>query len=441
MLEMAHRQHGRLPWADLVKPAITLAIQGFKISPRLHTLLKNDRYLRLDPAAAAYFYDTQGHPHPVGHVLKNPELAAVLQQIGQHGAQALLEGATAQAMVQKIRQHPTNPGRMQLSDLSAYQALQRQPLCHRFSTSRQNYRICGFPPPSSGALAIGQILGMLQHTPAATLPLEEQGPNSAWLHFYTEAARLAFADRAQYVADPDFASPPAKDWSSLLAPDYLRARAALIGPRAMPSAPAGTPGNVTLTQAPMPEQHEFGTSHISIVDAQGHAVAMTSTIEDAFGARMMVQGFLLNNQLTDFSFTATGAEGAPIANRVQPGKRPRSSMSPTFVFDADTGKLLLVTGSAGGAMIIHDTVKMLWSHLQWQLSPQQAANLPNFGAIQGPALLETGRFPASTRQALENLGHRVHEIAITSGVHAIQVTPSGLISAADPRREGHASGQ
>jgi gamma-glutamyltranspeptidase/glutathione hydrolase len=327
---------------------------------------------------------------------------------------------------------------MTLADLSGYQPRKREPLCHDHAVQPQKvYRLCGFPPPSSGAIAIGQMLGILQNTPGAALPLGTDGlPSPDWLHFYTEAARLAFADRAQYVADPDYVAPPAGSWMSLLAPDYLAQRARLIGSQSMKVAQPGRPEGTRTSFAPMPDQPEYGTSHISIVDAQGRAVAMTTTIEDAFGARQMVKGFLLNNELTDFSFAPRDAQGTPVANRVQPGKRPRSSMSPTLVFDKNTGQLVMSGGSPGGALIIHYTAKALWGTLHWGLNAQQAINLPNFGSTNGPTVLEEKRFPSATVDALRARGHEVRELNMTSGLQAIQRVPGGYFGGADPRREG-----
>jgi gamma-glutamyltranspeptidase/glutathione hydrolase len=436
MLEDAHRQHGKLPWASLFAPAIQLAEQGFKVSPRLHALLVNDKYLKKDPVAAAYFYDAAGQPWPVGHLLKNPELASVFKRIAADGSRALMTGDIAQAIVNKVRQHPTNPGQLALTDLAGYQAIKRQPLCHNYSAAARDYRICGMPPPSSGAITVGQMLGMLSHTPAAAMPLIDGLPDARWLHLYTEASRLAFADRDQYIADPDFVQPPAGSWLSLLEPHYLAERAKLVSAVRMTTATAGTPGPVKTSYAPMPEQPEHGTSHISIVDANGNALAMTSSIENAFGSRQMVKGFLLNNELTDFSFAPTDAQGRTIANRVEPGKRPRSSMSPTLVFDKATGQLLMSGGSPGGALIIHYAAKLLYGTLNWKLDAQQAINLPNFGSINGITLLEERRFPAATLESLKRTGAQVREVPMTSGLQAIQTTPSGWFGGADPRREG-----
>ena len=444
MLEQAHRAHGRLPWAQLIQPAIQLAEQGFQVSPRLATMLANEKHLIKDPVAANYFYDAAGKPWPVGHVLKNRELAEVLKGIAARGSAALLQGPVAQAIVDKVTRH-ANPGKLTLADLANYQPKRRAPLCHDLAAAGKTVEVCGFPPPSSGAIAVGQILGILAQTPAAAMKPDAAGlPTADWLHYYTEAARLAFADRAQYVADPDFVQPPGGSWLSLLDPAYLKSRAALIGAQSLKVAQPGQPGALKTSFAPMPEQPEYGTSHISIVDAHGNALAMTTTIEDAFGARQMVKGFLLNNELTDFSFAPTGADGQPIANRVQPGKRPRSSMAPTLVFeknaDGSRGPLLMSGGSPGGALIIHYTAKTLHGVLNWGLTPQQAINLPNFGSTNGPSLLEEKKFPPATVEALRTRGAEVREMNMTSGLQAItRANVHGKpmwLGGADPRREG-----
>lgn len=455
MLEMAHQQYGKLPWAQLFVPAIQLAEGGFKVSARLNTLLKDDKYLKNDKVAAAYFYKADGTPVDIGSTLRNPALADLLRQIARQGAGALMAGPVAQAIVSKVQSHPTNPGKLALSDLAGYQAKKRDPICSDYSAAGKAYRLCGMPPPSSGAIAVAQILGILSHTNAASLPLmtgmggiagsTAPTPSADWLHLYTEASRLAFADRSQYLGDPDFVQPPGGSWMSLLDPAYLRERAKLIqadGP-SMKTAKPGVPGTVKTAYAPMPEQPEYGTSHISIVDGYGNAVAMTTTIEDAFGARLMTDGgtgkaggFLLNNELTDFSFAPTDADGKLVANRVQAGKRPRSSMAPTLVFDKASGQLVMSGGSPGGALIIHYTAKTLYGVLNWGLNAQQAIDLPNFGSLGGPSLLEEKRFPPATVQALRARGAEVREMTMTSGLQAIQKTPGGFFGGADPRREG-----
>ncbi len=472
MLEAAHQQHGRLPWAVLFEPAITLSEQGFRVSARLHAQLRAEQALKRDPVALRYFYDASGQPWPVGHLLRNPELAAVLRQIATKGSRALHEGPVAQAIVDALRPASGEPSVMTLQDLATYRPVQREALCHGYPAllpsgaarpaAGRALRVCGFPPPSSGAVAIGQILGILSHTPAHTLALGEGlggvagtravAPGADWLHLYTEASRLAFADRAQYLADPAFVPAPAGGWQALLHPDYLRSRAALIGPQSMKTAQPGDPGAVRAATAPplraprlapMPEQPEYGTSHISIIDRHGNALAMTTTIEAVFGARRMVStdvsrpgGFLLNNELTDFSFAPSDAQGRPIANRVQAGKRPRSSMSPTLVFDAGSGELLMSLGSPGGAQIIHFTAKTLYGMLHWGLTPQQAIDLPNFSSLNGPSLLEEGRFDRATVDALRARGAEVRELELTSGLQALRRSSGVIEGGADPRREG-----
>jgi gamma-glutamyltranspeptidase / glutathione hydrolase len=451
MLEQAHREHGRLSWASLFAPAIALAEDGFRVSPRLHTLVRDDEHLKKDPEATRYFFKSDGDARNAGMTLRNPAYAAVLRRIASEGTSAFYSGPVAQAIVDKVRNHPTNPGRLTMADMAAYQPKKREAFC----TDWRTLRICGMPPPSSGAIAVAQIMGMLEFSPrAAGTPALEPGlsgavnaapvPSTEVLHRYIEASRLAFADRAQFVADPDFVQAPGGNWQTMVAPAYLRERAALIGERSMGNgARPGNPGAVRVGHAPQAEQPERGTSHISIVDAQGRSVAMTTTIEAAFGSRQftaggtgLAGGFLLNNQLTDFSFAPADAQGNPIANRVQAGKRPRSSMSPTLVFNRSSGQLVASAGSPGGALIIHYTAKTLLGMYDWGLNAQQAINLPNFGTGGGPLLLEQRRFAPATVQALTARGHEVREQEMTSGLQAIQRTPTGWFGGADPRREG-----
>jgi gamma-glutamyltranspeptidase / glutathione hydrolase len=471
MLEVAHQQHGKLPWAKLFEPAIRLAEDGFKISPRLNTLVKAEKYLKDDPVANAYFYKPDGEARDVGFNLRNQGFADVLKRIAAEGSKAFYEGAIAQAIVDKVQKHPGNPGKLSAADMAGYQPKKREAICTDYTASTgTDYAICGFPPPSSGAIAVAQIFGLLRNTPAhamqpvslvdgrvincVTTPCPGDitgapvGPGAQWLHYYFEASRLTFADRAQYVGDPDFVQPPGGNWTSLLAPGYLAERAKLIGAQSMKTAKPGNPGGAKTAYGMPADQPEYGTSHISIIDGYGNALSMTTTIEDAFGARQMVNpspgagagGFLLNNELSDFNFAPSDADGKPTANRVQPGKRPRSSMSPTLVFDKATGQVVMSGGSPGGAVIIHYTAKTLYGVLNWGLNTQQAINLPNFGltsaALGAPALLEEKRFPAGTVEALKALGHEVREQNMTSGLQAIQRTPSNFFGGADPRREG-----
>ncbi len=448
MLELAHQHHGRLPWAQLFQPAIDLAISGFAVSPRMSTLLAREVHLKKDLVALTYFYDKAGQPWPTGHLLKNPEYADVLKLVAKDGSKALHTGDIAEAIVRTVQSHRTNAGRLSMTDLANYQPKERVPFCTDYAAQQKLYVICGMPPPSSGAIAIAQVFGILksiENAPQAILDKASSNaiPSEDWLHRYLEASRLAFADRAQYIADPDFAHPPAGDWKSLVAPDYLVARGKLIGEQSMKVAKAGIPAGKKSAYAPMPSQTEFGTSHISVVDGFGNALAMTTTIESVWGSRLMANrgvglsgGFLLNNELTDFSLSPTDAEGKPIANRVEGGKRPRSSMSPTLVFDKATGRLVASLGSPGGALIIHFTAKTLYAMLEWNLNAQEAINLPNFASLNGPTILEANRFPKATIDALKARGHDVVESDMTSGLQGIQTTTSGFFGGADPRREG-----
>jgi gamma-glutamyltranspeptidase / glutathione hydrolase len=287
MLEQVHRLHGRRPWAELFEPAIRLAEQGFELSPRLYALLLAETALKNEPRAAAYFYRADGTPHPVGHVLRNPALGQVLRQLAAHGTAAFYQGAAARDMVARVRGHPAAPGRLALADLASYDSLERTPLCTDWT---ERFRVCGMPPPSSGHLATMQILGIMQFTPPLAQPLVDGIPGAPWLHLYTEAAQLAFADRALYVADPRLAPAPAEHWNSLLTPDYLKRRVALIGVRAMDTAPAGVPVLPRFAQAPQPAQAESVTSQISNVDARGHALSMTTSIQTASGSRILADG-------------------------------------------------------------------------------------------------------------------------------------------------------
>lgn len=439
MLEQAHRAHGRLPWAKLFEPAIAMAEAGFPISPRLRIQVAGNPHLARDPLARRYFFDAEGQPLPVGHRLRNPALAAVLRAVAVQGSAAFSTGPVASDIVRRVREHAV-PGRMTAADLAGYRPRLRDPICTDWL---DRWRVCGFPPPSSGHLAVMQILGILERAPAVAQPLANGVPGADWLHTYTEAARLAYADRALYLGDPDFVAAPGGDWQTLLSDAYLRQRAALIGPQSMKVAAPGVPAPLRTSHAPMPDQPEHGTSHISVVDGEGHAVAMTTTIEAFFGARVMSDGgtalpggFMLNNQMTDFSATPADAQGRPVANRIEPGKRPRSSMSPTLVFDKSSGQLLMSLGSPGGPVIIHFVAKTLIGSLQWGLDAQRAIDLPNFGSLNGPTLLEKGLFPAATVEALRARGHVVSEIELTSGLQAIQRTRGGWFGGADPRREG-----
>ncbi|RQR61361.1 gamma-glutamyltransferase [Burkholderia sp. Bp9125] len=447
MLDAAHRAHGRLPWRRLFQPAIRLAEHGFTISPRLATLIASDKYLMKDPTARAYFYNPDGTPKPAGTILKNPPLAAVLRQVADHGANAFYSGAIARDIVAKVRRHPTNPGLLSLQDLARYKAKVREPLC----TDYRRSVVCGMPPPSSGGLAIAQMLGILEAMPdwqqiGAQKPVRSDvgfEPTPFAAHLFSEAGRLAYADRARYVADPDFAPLPGGGWASLVDRTYLAQRARLIGDGSMGAAQAGTPQGATLALADDRSPELPSTSDLAIVDRYGQALSMTTSVEDAFGSRLMVRGFMLNNQLTDFSFMSS-ENGRPVANRVQPGKRPRSAMSPELVFDRKTKQVTLAVGSAGGPAIINHVAKALVGVLDWGMTMQQAIALPNFGSMNGPTQLERGRVSDALVDGLKGRGHDVQVVQMNSGLQGIQrLNVEGRtvwFGGADPRREGIAMG-
>lgn len=448
-LELAHKKTGHLPWARLFEPAIRLSEHGFAISPRLHSLIAADRFIPQSPEMAAYFLNADGTPKATGTLLKNPALAAVFKRIAEEGPDALYQGPIADEIARKVQGH-RNAGSLSEADLAGYAAKERAPLC----TDYKRWKICGMPPPSSGGIAIAQILGTLQAlqardprlaiapmTPLKSASPARLEPTPEAVHLIAEAGRLAFADRALYVADADFVPVPV---AGLVAPDYLAQRAALIGERSLGIAQPGQPAGIQVAYAPDRSPLRISTSQVVAVDDQGGAVSMTTTVESAFGSHLMVQGFVLNNQMTDFSFIPE-ENGQPVANRVQPGKRPRSAMAPTLVFDRHSGELLATLGSPGGSQIIEYVSKSLVAMLDWQLDPQAAISLPNFGSRNGATELETGLFSPALKQALRDKGHALSEIEMTSGVQAIVRTRDAqgkvlLSGGADPRREGEALG-
>jgi gamma-glutamyltranspeptidase/glutathione hydrolase len=440
-LELAHAQHGRLPWAALFVPAIELAERGFPVGARLAALLREPmaQRLREDAQAAALFFPHDGMPIAAGQTLRNPAYAAVLREVAAKGADAFYRGDIARDIVAAVRGHARNPGSLSESDLAGYRAVEREPLCFGY----RRWRLCGMPPPSSGTLAVGQMLGMLEGRDLAALrPLPAPWglePAAQAVHLVSEAGRLAFADRARYVADPDFAPLPGLGAATLLDARYLRERAALIGERSMGHAAAGTPLGPLMSAADDHSPELASTTQVSVVDGFGHALAMTSTIENGFGAQLMVRGVLLNNQLTDFSFVPA-VDGVPVANRVQAGKRPRSAMAPMLVFERDSGRLVMSIGSPGGPSIINYVAKTLIASLDWGLDLQQAITLPNFGSRNGPTELEAGRSSETLADALRARGHVLQIHPQTSGLQGIQRDAAGWFGAADPRREGVAAG-
>jgi gamma-glutamyltranspeptidase / glutathione hydrolase len=421
MLEVAHEKHGKLAWRKLFRPAIKLAQDGFPISPRLHGLITKDKFLAIDPTAREYFFESDGRPKAVNKYQYNQMLAKTLRDVSRRGAQAFYSGDIATAIVQAVNSHAQNPGALSLQDMRNYRAKTREPICGKYHT----YKICSMPPPSSGGIALLQMLGMLEKFDLSALR-----PNSSGaIHLISEVGRLAYADRARYVADSDFVDVPV---ARLLESTYLAQRAELI--QMEKSLGIAQPGELSTEKISLADDNalEFNsTSHISIVDGAGNAVSMTTTIEDAFGSRQMVRGFLLNNQMTDFSFMAE-ENGLPVANRIAPGKRPRSSMAPVMIFDA-SNQLVGIVGSPGGSAIINYVAKTVIGILDWNLTMQQAIDLPNFGSRNGPTELEQAT-------DLENIS-AVKLIEMNSGLHGMWKTKQGWRSGADPRREGVARGR
>ena len=427
LMEVAHQDHGALPWKGLFQAAIDLSEEGFEVSPRLAGLLQGSRAERLKTFATArdYFFPG-GEALEAGDTLQNPEFAETLRMIAESGSEAFYTGEIARDIVATVRNAEGNPGLLSQGDMESYDVVRREPVCVVY----RGNEVCGMGPPSSGALTVGQILGVLEH-----FDLPSMGPDSAeaW-HLFAEASKLAYADRALYMADSDFVRVPT---AGLVDPAYMTIRAQLVD-RAMAMetpAPAGNPPwREAMLWSPDTSLELPGTSHISIVDGEGNAVSMTTTIESGFGSNLMVRGFLLNNELTDFSFRPE-SDGRPIANRVEPGKRPRSSMAPTLVFD-DDGELLMVVGSPGGSRIIEYVAKTLVATLDWGLDIQAAIDLGHVVNRNGGTDLEAGT-PAETLQAaLEARGHTINVRDLNSGLHGIMMTDDGLVGGADPRREG-----
>jgi gamma-glutamyltranspeptidase/glutathione hydrolase len=433
MLELAHREHGRLRWADLFAPAIELAEDGFEISPRLFGLLNGFKRFARGEDFRRYFYDAGGEPHPVGYLLKNPEYAATLRALAAGGAEPMHTGELAAAIADKVRNNNVRAGRMTLQDLASYEAHVSAPLC----TPYRAWRVCGPQLPSSGGVTTQQVLGMLaEHE----LPDIRSEPVQA-IHLFAEANRLAFADRNFYLGDPQFVAAPV---AGLLDAAYLRARASLIDPdKAMATIAPGDPlPAAAWDYAPGVASERPSTSHFSIVDGFGDAVAMTTSVQGAFGSQLMIGGFILNNQLTDFDYVPV-VGGKPVANRIEGGKRPLSSMSPTMLLD-ERGRLRLLVGSPGGTRIIGFVAQTILGVVDWKLDVQQAVSAPHFLAEEGPIEIEEGTPLAAHEQALEALGHSVQVNDMNSGLHAIAIeyTRRGqaLSGGVDPRREGVALG-
>ncbi len=445
MLSAAHKDYGKLAWAESFAPAIKTAEEGFAVSPRMASLVARfgPYVMKNDPEAKAYFFLPDGSTLPEGYVRDNPAYADTLRAL-QANPRALLEGPIAQAIIDKTRAEPL-PGTMTLEDMAAYQPLKKEALC---STYRAHL-VCGARPPASGGIAVQAILGMLENFDMAT-----KGPSLEGWHHFIEASFLAYADRDKYVADEDFIDVPT---GAMLDKAYLKSRAALIQPDdVIANVTAGNPAGFVRGADATPNSP--GTSHFTVVDKDGLTVSMTTTIETAFGSQRMVNGFMLNNQLTDFSFRALDKDGLPIANAVAPNKRPRSSMSPHIVFNPD-GEFLFTTGSPGGNSIIAYTAKTIVGMVDWGLSPQEAIELPNVIARNGSVRMEAKGLkdevtdePIRTGPAaefgmtqeivagLEGMGHKVVKSkGEISGLHIIYRNDDGsLTGGADPRREGTA---
>jgi gamma-glutamyltranspeptidase/glutathione hydrolase len=428
MLAMAHADQGRLPWAELFAPAIALAEKGFLLSPRLYEVLDWVEGPERFPAFHAQFYTLDGARKAPGTRLTNPALAATLRALADGGAEAFYHGAIAGQIVAAVNGSSVNPGAMTLDDLAAYQAVRRDPVC----TAYRAWTICGMGPPSSGGIAVAQILALLERF---DMPAVAPGSLEA-VHLIAEAERLAYADRDLFVADSDFVAVPVE---ALLDPAYLARRSALIDPEAsMGTAEAGL---ATGDRAAFDDETNLGlsTSHISIVDMEGNAVSMTTSIERGFGSRLMAGGFLLNNELTDFSFEPE-IDGQPVANRVEAGKRPRSSMAPTLVLDED-GRLVMAIGTVGGSRIICYVAKTLIARLDWGLDIQAAIELPHFLNRNGATELEDGTALVDLVPALEAMGHEVRLGAMDTGLAGFYIDGRTITGGADPRREGTALGR
>lgn len=420
LLERLHSDHGTMEWAELLQPAIDTAEAGFSVTQRMADSVAGATGLDTFVETAEYFLPG-GEPITEGSTLTNQDYADTLKLYAAEGAAPFYTGEIAEDIVAALNTN-INPGILTIEDFEAYEVVLRDPVCMDY----RGYDVCGMGPPSSGALTVGQIMGMLE---PFDIPAMEDGVE--FRHLFAEASRLAFADRGRYLGDSDFVDIP----EGYLDDAYLAERSAMIDPEAsMGSASPGVPpGWEQALLASDIERPRAGTSHFVIVDADGNAISATTTIESGFGSRVMTRGYLLNNELTDFSF-APESDGAPIANRVEPGKRPRSSMAPTIVFENDAPVLL--TGSPGGAAIIHYTALSLVSMLDWGMDPQEAIDLPHVTNFNGGTNIEEGEGSAELAAGLEALGHEVNVTNLNSGLHVIRLTDEGLIGAADKRREG-----
>jgi gamma-glutamyltranspeptidase/glutathione hydrolase len=429
MLELAHKKYGKLKWAVLFEPAIKLAEQGFPVTRKLATMLAANPDIAAMPDLKRYFARPDGTLVKAGDILKNPELATTFRKIAKGGARAFYTGDIAKTIVAKVQHAPVNPGGMTLQDLARYRAVERAPVCATYRV----YKLCSMGPPSSGGIAVLQILKLVERFPQAQL----QPDTLTGVHLFAQASRLAFADRGRYVGDPAFVKVPV---AGLLNSAYLKDRSALIAPgRDMGEAEPGTPPFIKAEFGNGDTEEQQGTSHMSIVDDAGRVVSMTTTVEFLLGSEMMADGFILNNQLTDFSFVPV-QNGKPVANAPAPGKRPLSAMAPTLVFDKN-GKFLISTGSPGGPAIIDYVAQSLIAMLDSGFDPKKAVALGHVVEPNGPLILEKDPVLTGLAPRLSAMGYDVRTLASeSSGLHLIERTPGGYIGAADPRREGVAVG-
>lgn len=429
MLWLAHEEHGALPWAELFAPAIRLSEEGFAVAPKLAQAIARDPVLMQMPVAQDYFYrkDPNGAfiPAAEGDILKNPAYAKTLKRIAAHGWKGFYEGPVAEEIIATVQNAPMRPGTLSMEDFAAYEAKKHDPLCAPYRA----YRVCT-PPPASGGLTVLQILGILENYDLAGM----EAMTLTAVHFIAEAEKLAYADRDHYVGDPDFISVPA---SAMLDSKYLEARAYEIDASyTMSKAKPGTlPDEHAMKRGANQPIDKPSTSHFSIVDTAGNVVSMTTTVEGPFGSHLMAGGMMLNNQLTDFSFLPE-ADGKPVANAVAPGKRPRSSMSPAIVFDAD-GAFHAAIGSPGGNRIIGYVAQTLIALIDWKMSMGDAIALPHFVDRNGKLEIEAGTVLEEMAPQLRQFGHMIETRELMSGLHGIRVTPEGLEGAADPRRDGN----
>lgn len=431
LLYDVHSKHGKLPWSSLFGAAVKLADEGFEVSPRLNQLITfAAESLFRYPTTREYFLSEEGVPLFPGTRVFNSPYGATLRAIRDGGADAFYSGEIATAIVKTVQNAEGNPGRLALEDLADYEIVERAPVCYVY----RGYDVCGMGPPSSGALTVGQILGLVEG-----FDLRDYGPSNpkSW-RLIGDATRLAFADRGLYMADSDFVKMP----KGLLNRDYLRDRSQKLDREQALEA-----GDVRPGEPPYDHAYNFApdhslelpsTSHFSIVDKSGNVVSMTTTIENGFGSRLMTNGFLLNNELTDFSFVPE-VDGRAVANRIEPGKRPRSSMAPTIVLK--DGKPVLAIGSPGGSRIIPYVANTLIAWLDWDMDIQQAIELPHLVNRFGRYDLEEGTQAETFKSVLSDFGFDVDIRGLNSGLHGIEITLKGLEGGADPRREGLAVGE